>query len=165
MKFILAILNILYASLSYSYPINIGPHSINKFGNYNNGNVCLLNYNNVYSTFYKWSKDNEDYHEKIIEDTIWLNKNRFSYPNIIVGIYNKDADLNYICLLGKIDNGRFKLLNIFANPYNQLDDDILLFENILSFCNQNKYTLNLEKLKDIDNSKYYLTYLYSYNGS
>ena len=59
MKFILAILNILYASLSYSYPINIGPHSINKFGNYNNGNVCLLNYNNVYSTFYKWSKDNE----------------------------------------------------------------------------------------------------------
>ncbi len=164
MKYFLAIINILYASLSYSYPINIGPHSINKFGNYNNGNVCLLNYNNVYSTFYKWSKDNEDYHNKIIADTIWLNKNRFSYPNIIVGIYNKDADLNYICLLGKIDNGRFKLLNIFANPYNQLDDDILLFENILSFCNQNKYTLNLEKLKDIDNSKYYLTYLYCYNG-
>ena len=73
--------------------------------------------------------------------------------------------MNYICLLGKIDNGRFKLLNIFANPYNQLDDDILLFENILSFCNQNRYTINLEKLKDIDNGKYYLTYLYSYNGS
>ena len=36
---------------SHSYPINIGPHSIHKFGNYNNGNVCLLNYNNVYSTF------------------------------------------------------------------------------------------------------------------
>jgi hypothetical protein len=51
---------------SHSYPINIGPHSIHKFGNYNNGNVCLLNYNNVYSTFYKWSKDKEEYHDKII---------------------------------------------------------------------------------------------------
>ena len=99
---------------SHSYPINIGPHSIHKFGNYNNGNVCLLNYNNVYSTFYKWSKDKEEYHDKIIKDTIWLNKNRFSSPNIIIGIYNKDGDLNYICLLRRVADGRFKLLNIFA---------------------------------------------------
>ena len=85
------ILNI--SLLCYSYPINIGPYSIYKYGNYNNGNVCLLNYNNVYSTFYKWSKDKEEYHDKIIKDTIWLNKNRFSSPNIIIGIYNKDGDL------------------------------------------------------------------------
>lgn len=157
------ILNI--SLLCYSYPINIGPHNIYKYGNYNNGNVCLLNYNNVYSTFYKWSKDKEEYHDKIIKDTIWLNKNRFSSPNIIIGIYNKDGDLNYICLLGRVANGRFKLLNIFANPYNGIDDDIMLFENILGFCNDNKYSLNMEKLKVIDNSKYYLTYLYAYNGS
>jgi hypothetical protein len=157
------VLNVLL--LSHSYPINIGPNSIHKFGNYNNGNVCLLNYNNVYSTFYKWSKDKEEYHDKIIKDTIWLNKNRFSSPNIIIGVYNKDGDLNYICLLRRVGDGRFKLLNIFANPYNGIDDDIMLFENILGFCNDNKYSLNMEKLKVIDNSKYYLTYLYAYNGS
>ena len=66
-------------------------------------------------------------------------------------------------MLGKIDKGRFKLLNIFANPYNNLDDDIMLFENLLNFCNENKYSLNVDKLKGIDNSKYYLTYIYSYN--
>ena len=38
----LAFVNILNTSLIYSYPINIGPHSISKFGNYNNGNVCIL---------------------------------------------------------------------------------------------------------------------------
>jgi hypothetical protein len=162
----LAFVNILNTSLIYSYPINIGPHSISKFGNYNNGNVCILNYNNVYSTFYKWSKDNKEYQEKIISDTIWLNKNRFSAPNIVVGVYNsKDSDVNYICLLRKVANGRFKMLNIFANPNNNLEDDTLLFENILGFCNANKYSLNIEKLKEIDNSKYYLTYLYSYNCS
>ena len=162
----LAFVNILNTSLIYSYPINIGPHSISKVGNYNNGNVCILNYNNVYSTFYKWSKDNKEYQEKIISDTIWLNKNRFSAPNIVVGVYNsKDSDVNYICLLRKVANGRFKMLNIFANPNNNLEDDTLLFENILGFCNENKYSLNIEKLKEIDNSKYYLTYLYSYNCS
>ena len=164
-----AFVNIFNTSFIHSYPINIGPHSISKYGNYNNGDVCILNYNNVYSSFYKWSKENMEYQEKIIKDTIWLNKNRFSAPNIVVGIYNrKDSDindLNYICLLRKLDNGRFKMLNIFANPNNSLDDDTLLFENILSFCNANNYSLNVEKLKEIDNSKYYLTYLYSYNSS
>lgn len=147
-----------------SYPINKGPHSIYKYGKYNCGNVCVLNYNNVYSTFYKWSNDNKDYQEKIINDTIWLNKNRFSTPNIVVGVYNnKDGELNYICLLRKVGDGRFKMLNIFSNPTNELEDDMLLFENILNFCNANKYSLNVEKLKEIDNSKYYLTYIYSYN--
>jgi hypothetical protein len=164
-KILFSILSILNIIFSYSYPINIGPHSIYKSGGYNRNNVCLLNFNNVYSTFYKWSNDKKEYHDKIINDTIWLNKNRFSYPNIIIGIYNNDGDLNYICLLGKIDKGRFKLLNIFANPYNNLDDDIMLFENLLNFCNENKYSLNVDKLKGIDNSKYYLTYIYSYNVS
>ena len=161
----LAFVNIISISLTNSYPINIGPHNIHKYENYNSRNVCLLNYNNVYTSFYKWSKDNKDSQEKIINDTIWLNKNRFSTPNIVLGVYNSDADLNYICLLRKLANGRFKILNIFANPNNGLEDDTLLFENILGFCIENKYSLNVDKLKEIDNSKYYFTYLYAYNCS
>jgi len=74
----LAFINIISISITNSYPINIGPHNIHKYGNYNSKNVCLLNYNNVYTSFYKWSKDNKESQEKIINDTIWLNKNRFS---------------------------------------------------------------------------------------
>jgi hypothetical protein len=161
----LAFINIISISITNSYPINIGPHNIHKYGNYNSKNVCLLNYNNVYTSFYKWSKDNKESQEKIINDTIWLNKNRFSTPNIVLGVYNSDSDLNYICLLRKLANGRFKILNIFANPNNDLEDDTLLFENILGFCIENKYSLNVDKLKEIDNSKYYFTYLYAYNCS
>lgn len=160
-KICLVLINML--RISYSYSINVGPNRILKYGNYNNGNVCQLNYNNVYSTFFKWSKDREEYSDKIIKDTIWLNKNRFSFPNIVIGIYNSDGDLNYICLLGTLSNGRFKMLNIFANPCNELDDDTILFENILRFCNENTYSINWDKLKDIENSKYYLSYLYTYN--
>jgi hypothetical protein len=161
----LAFINIISISITNSYPINIGPHNIHKYGNYNSKNVCLLNYNNVYTSFYKWSKDNKESQEKIINDTIWLNKNRFSTLNIVLGVYNSDSDLNYICLLRKLANGRFKILNIFANPNNDLEDDTLLFENILGFCIENKYSLNVDKLKEIDNSKYYFTYLYAYNCS
>lgn len=153
----LALTNILYCQYIYSYPI-----SINKFENFDNKNVCLLNYNKVYNTFYSWSKENKNYQSKIINDTIWLNKNRFISPTIVIGIYNTETNLNYICLLRVISKGRFKILNIFANPYNNFDDDTLLFENILNFCTYNKYTLDIEKLKDIDNGKYYFTYLYKY---
>jgi hypothetical protein len=50
-KILFSILSILNIIFSYSYPINIGPHSIYKSGGYNRDNVCLLNFNNVYSTF------------------------------------------------------------------------------------------------------------------
>ena len=53
--FVLNFLQILF--YTYAYPLSIGP---NKFssggGNYNN--ICYLNYNNAYTSFYEWSRKN-----------------------------------------------------------------------------------------------------------
>jgi hypothetical protein len=55
---------------------------------------------------------------------------------------------------------RFILVNIFANPSNNLKEDSYLFDNLYSFCEYNKYSLDTRKLILIDNSKYYLTYIF-----
>lgn len=143
-----------------SFSINIGnPGNPN---NYKNPKVCLLNYNNVYSSFYDWSNKDKTSHEKIINNTLWLSKNRFINPSVVIGIHNKEAELNYVCLLRKTGLRRFKIINIFANPSNDLDDDNLFFDNLLSFCTHNEYSLDVENLKNIDNNRYYLSYLYKY---
>lgn len=143
-----------------AFSVNVG-NGINFNDNYGKHKVCLLNYNNVYSSFYDWSNNDKDSHQKIINNTLWLSKNRFITPSVVVGIYNRETDLNYVCLLRKTGLRRFKILNIFANPSNELDDDNLLFDNLLSFCTHNEYSLDVDNLKNIDN-KYYLSYLYKY---
>jgi len=156
--------------LSFPYPIGIGPGNFNKFndgGKYNKNNICNLNYNNVYSSFLNWSKSNidEKHKKKIIDDTLWLNRNRYISSAILLGIYNsneKNNILNYICFLRKTSYNSYKLLNIFSNPNNNLIDDSDLFENLIVFCNENDSNINFENLKYIDNQKYYFTYIYKY---
>ena len=161
--FVLNFLQLLF--YTYAYPLSIGP---NKFssggGNYNS--ICYLNYNNAYTLFYEWSRKNSlTYQKKIVEDTLWLNKYRFISSTVLVGIYNSDDInnvLNYICLLRKTSLNTYKVLNIFSNPSNNLTDDNALFDNLLYFCNDNDAIINFDNLRNIDNSKYYLTYIYKY---
>jgi hypothetical protein len=154
---LLLFINILGTS-SYNFPTF----------NYNNGkgknsNICALNYNNVYSYLYKWSKEHEESHSKIIEDTLWLNKNRFISPGVIIGVYNDSFNLNYICLLRRLAPANYKILNIFANPSNNFDDDLLLLKNLFEFAIYNDIKLNTDKLNEIDKSRYFLTYMYYYS--
>ena len=96
---------------------------------------------------------------------MWLNKYRFISSTLLLGIYNSNDInnvLNYICLLRKTSPNTYKVLNIFSNPSNNLTDDNALFDNLLYFCNDNDAIINFENLKNIDNSKYYLTYIYKY---
>ena len=153
-KFFLIIINILNC-----YSFNI---PVLRFNN-KNSNICELNYNNVYTSFYKWSSENKQSQPKIIEDTLWLSKNRFINPTIIIGVYNDTYNLNYICLIRRLSPENYKILNIFANPSNNLEDDIELFKNLFEFAINNGFKLNTDKLSDIDKSKYLLTYLYSYS--
>jgi len=159
--FVLYLLQIIFNT--YAYPLGIGPNKFNG-GNYNN--ICVLNYNNVYSSFYEWSKKNDmTCQKKILDDTLWLNRHRFVSSTLLVGIYNSNCvnnKLNYICLLRKISPNTYKVLNIFSNPSNNFTDDNELFDNLLYFCCDNDATINFENLKNIDNSKYYLTYVYKY---
>ena len=145
---------------AYNYPSNF--KSSGK-GSNSGSNTCVLNYNNVYSSFYKWSNENKESQSKIIEDTLWLNKNRFVNPSIIVGVYNDAFNLNYICLLRRLSPSNYKLLNIFANPSNNFDDDLLLLKNLFEFAIYNDIRLNTDKLTDIDKSRYLLTYLFYYS--
>jgi len=148
-----------------SYPLGIGPNNYNKFDG-NKNNICKLNYNNVYTSFHNWCQYNEGkYHKKIIDDTLWLNKNRYISSSLLLGIYNSDDKnniLNYICFLRKTSYKSYKLINIFSNPANDLQDDNILFDNLLLFCNENDSTIDFENLKKIDDKKYYLTYIYKY---
>ena len=153
-KFFLIIINILNC-----YSFNI---PVLRFNN-KNSNICELNYNNVYTSFYKWSSENKQSQPKIIEDTLWLSKNRFINPTIIIGVYNDTYNLNYICLIRRLSPENYKILNIFANPSNNLEDDIELFKNLFEFAINNGFKLNTDKLSDIDKSKYLLTYLYYYS--
>ena len=141
-------------------------HSFNNpiFPIHNKGStINILNYNNVYSSFYKWSSESKENHPKIIQDTLWLSKNRYINPNIIIGVYNDCYNLNYICLVRKLSNTNYKLLNIFANPSNNYDDDGQLFKNIFEFAIMNGVKLNTDNLKEIDKSRYLLTYIYYYS--
>jgi len=145
----------------------LGCHAYNYPSNFKSSgggsNTCVLNYNNVYSSFYKWSNENKESQSKIIEDTLWLNKNRFVNPSIIVGVYNDAFNLNYICLLRRLSPSNYKLLNIFANPSNNFDDDLQLLKNLFEFAIYNDIRLNTDKLTDIDKSRYLLTYLFYYS--
>ena len=153
-KFFLILINILNC-----YSFNIPVLRFNNKGS----NICELNYNNVYSFFYKWSNENKQSQPKIIEDTLWLSKNRFINPTIIIGVYNDTFNLNYICLIRRLSPENYKILNIFANPSNNLDDDLELFKNLFEFAINNDFKLNMDKLSDIDKSRYLLTYLYYYS--
>lgn len=158
-KAFLLLINV-FGSNAYNFPNNFNF----KGGSGNSGsNTCVLNYNNVYSSFYKWSKENKESHPKIIDDTLWLSKNRFVNPNIIIGVYNDAFNLNYICLLRRLSPTDYKLLNIFANPANNFDDDLLLLKNLFEFAIYNDIKLNTDKLTEIDKSRYLLTYLYYYS--
>lgn len=153
-KLFLLFINILSCN-SYKVPM--------YFSNNKGSNVCVLNYNNVYSSFYKWSNENKESHPKIIQDTLWLSKYRFVNPSIIIGVYNDAYNLNYICLIRRLSATDYKLLNIFANPSNNFDDDLALFKNLFEFAIHNSIKLNTDKLSDIDKSRYLLTYLYYYS--
>ena len=163
--FIYCTILLLNLSSISTYPMRLGPEKFSKF-NGNKNNICYLNYNNVYSCFYDWKKNsNLEYQQKILDDTIWLNKNRFISSTVLVGIYNSDDVnnlLNYICLLRKTSYNTYKILNIFPNPDNKLDDDDILFNYLLLFCKENDSSIDFENLKTIENSKYYLTYIYKY---
>jgi hypothetical protein len=159
-KLFLLLINSLGCCLSYNSPIfNFNSNKGGKSGS----NICVLNYNNVYSSFYKWSKENEESHPKIIEDTLWLSKYRFVNPSIIIGVYNDCYNLNYICLIRRLSPVNYKLLNIFANPSNKFDDDLLLLKHLFEFAINNDIKLNTDKLAEIDQSRYLLTYLYYYS--
>jgi hypothetical protein len=145
---------------AYSYPSNF---NLKSGGDKSGSNICVLNYNNVYSSFYKWSNENKESHPKIIDDTLWLSKNRFVNPSIIIGVYNDTFNLNYICLLRRLSQTNYKLLNIFANPANNFDDDLLLLKNLFEFAIYNDIKLNTDNLTEIDKSRYLLTYLLYYS--
>jgi len=153
-KFFLILINILNC-----YSFNIPVLRFNNKGS----NISELNYNNVYTSFYKWSNENKQSQPKIIEDTLWLSKNRFINPTIIIGVYNDTYNLNYICLIRRLSPENYKILNIFANPSNNLEDDLELFKNLFEFAINNGFKLNTDKLGDIDKSRYLLTYLYYYS--
>jgi len=163
--FIYCSILLLKLSLGYTYSMGLGPGNFRKF-NGNKNNICYLNYNNVYSSFYDWTKkSNLEYQNKILDDTLWLNKNRFISSTVLVGIYNSDDVnnlLNYVCLLRKTSYNTYKLLNIFPNPDNKLNDDDILFNYLLLFCKENDSSIDFENLKNIENSKYYLTFIYKY---
>jgi hypothetical protein len=160
-KLILLLINTLGA-YAYNTPIFKFNNNSGKGGN-GGSNICVLNYNNVYTTFYKWSNENKESHPKIIKDTLWLSKYRFVNPSIIIGVYNDCFNLNYICLIRRLSQENYKLLNIFANPANNFDDDLLLLKNLFEFAINNDIKLNTDKLADIDNSRYLLTYLFYYS--
>ena len=159
-KLFLLLINTLGA---YSYNTPIFKFSNNNSNNKGGANICVLNYHNVYSSFYKWSNENKESHPKIIEDTLWLSKYRFVNPSIIIGVYNDCYNLNYICLIRRLTQENYKLLNIFANPANNFDDDLQLLNNLFEFAINNDIKLNTDKLTEIDNSRYLLTYLFYYS--
>jgi hypothetical protein len=147
----------------YSYNTPLFKFNNNNSNNKGGSNICVLNYNNVYSSFYKWSNENKESSQKIIEDTLWLSKYRFVNPSIVIGVYNDTFNLNYICLLRRLSSTNYKLLNIFANPSNNFDDDLQLFKNLFEFAINNDIKLNTDKLTEIDKSRYLLTYLFYYS--
>ena len=148
---------------AYNFPSNFNLKGGSSSNSNGGSNTCVLNYHNVYSSFYKWSNENKESHPKIIEDTLWLSKNRFVNPSIIVGVYNDAFNLNYICLLRRLSATDYKLLNIFANPANNFDDDLQLLKNLFEFAIYNDIRLNTDKLTEIDKSRYLLTYLFYYS--
>lgn len=158
---ILLFVNAFALCLSYNTPRFNFNH--NNKGGKSGSNICVLNYNNVYSSFHKWSNENKESHPKIIEDTLWLSKYRFVNPSILIGVYNDAYNLNYICLLRRLSQTDYKLLNIFANPANNFDDDSQLLKNLFEFAIHNNIKLNTDKLTEIDKSKYLLTYLFYYS--
>jgi hypothetical protein len=147
----------------YSYNTPLFKFNNNNSNNKGGSNICVLNYNNVYSSFYKWSNENKECSQKIIEDTLWLSKYRFVNPSIVIGVYNDTFNLNYICLLRRLSSTNYKLLNIFANPSNNFDDDLQLLKNLFEFAINNDIKLNTDKLTEIDKSRYLLTYLFYYS--
>jgi|UniRef100_A0A6C0L9U8 hypothetical protein len=147
----------------YSYNTPLFKFNNNNSNNKGGSNICVLNYNNVYSSFYKWSNENKESSQKIIEDTLWLSKYRFVNPSIVIGVYNDTFNLNYICLLRRLSSTNYKLLNIFANPSNNFDDDLQLLKNLFEFAINNDIKLNTDKLTEIDKSRYLLTYLFYYS--
>jgi hypothetical protein len=159
-KLLLLLINVLGA---YSYNTPIFKFNNNNSNNKGGSNICVLNYNNVYSSFYKWSNENKESSQKIIEDTLWLSKYRFVNPSIVIGVYNDTFNLNYICLLRRLSSTNYKLLNIFANPSNNFDDDLQLLKNLFEFAINNDIKLNTDKLTEIDKSRYLLTYLFYYS--
>ena len=122
-----------------------------------------MDYNLLCKILMKWSLENKESHPKIIEDTLWLSKYRFINPSIIIGVYNDCYNLNYICLIRRLSPNNYKILNIFANPSNNFDDDLLLLKNLFEFAIYNNIKLNTDKLSEIDKSRYLLTYLYYYS--
>jgi len=94
---------------------------------------------------------------------LWLSKYRFVNPSIVIGVYNDTFNLNYICLLRRLSSTNYKLLNIFANPSNNFDDDLQLLKNLFEFAINNDIKLNTDKLTEIDKSRYLLTYLFYYS--
>lgn len=159
-KLLLLLTNVLGA---YSYNTPLFKFNNNNSNNKGGSNICVLNYNNVYSSFYKWSNENKESSKKIIEDTLWLSKYRFVNPSIVIGVYNDTFNLNYICLLRRLSSTNYKLLNIFANPSNNFDDDLQLLNNLFEFAINNDIKLNTDKLTEIDKSRYLLTYLFYYS--
>ena len=53
-------------------------------------------------------------------------------------------------------NMRYIIIN------NKINDDDILFNYLLLFCKENDASIDFENLKTIENSKYYLTYIYKY---
>jgi hypothetical protein len=147
----------------YSYNTPFFKFNNNNSNNKGGSNICVLNYNNVYSSFYKWSNENKESSQKIIDDTLWLSKYRFVNPSIVIGVYNDTFNLNYICLLRRLSSTNYKLLNIFANPSNNFDDDVQLLKNLFEFAINNDIKLNTDKLTEIDKSRYLLTYLFYFS--
>jgi hypothetical protein len=147
----------------YSYNTPLFKFNNNNSNNKGGSNICVLNYNNVYSSFYKWSNENKESSQKIIDDTLWLSKYRFVNPSIVIGVYNDTFNLNYICLLRRLSSTNYKLLNIFANPSNNFDDDLQLLKNLFEFAINNDIKLNTDKLTEIDKSRYLLTYLFYFS--
>lgn len=121
-----------------------------------------INYYYATNALHKWSIiDNK----KSINNILWLEKSKGVYPKAaMIGIYSCDEILNYICyleVLEKINNKQiFKIQNVFSNPLYNMRDDYNLIIGLKEYSKLNDILIDDYELKNIYNSRYFLTILY-----
>ena len=123
-----------------------------------------IEYSTAYNALNKWSIANK---RRYMTDMIWLTKckSKSTYQtSIMLGLYNSDNILNYICYLEilkeKEDINILKLQNIFSNPLNKEYDDYNLILSLKQYSIKNKLLINDDNLKKIHDGRYFLTVMY-----
>lgn len=151
-KLVLIVLNI-YKTYSFTLYANIPlpPSSIKH-----------IEYYTAFKALNNWSVVDK---RKYTNDVFWLVKSKSLYPQaVMIGIYNNNDILNYICYLEVVNQEKnnilLKLQNIFNNPMNEISDDYNLIFSLKNYARENKLLINDDQLKNINDGKYFLTIMY-----